>query len=126
MGEADRRFAEAFPGRIAKFTDGRREILIRWVPNPTRKLHPASDCFRGMGYRIEPKPVVEDLRGRRWGSFEATRGGERIQVAERIYDSAGNGWTDVSAWYWSAILGRSSGPYWAITMMEKLEVPAEG
>jgi len=118
--EVDRRFTESFPGRIGKFTDGRREILIRWVPGATRKLHPASDCFRGMGYRVEPRPVMADALGRRWGSFAAARGGERAVVFERIYGGEGNQWSDVSAWYWSALLGRTSGPYWAVTLIERM------
>ncbi|MCI0665355.1 MAG: hypothetical protein L0220_30200 [Acidobacteria bacterium] len=27
-------------------------------------------------------------------------------------------WTDVSSWYWSAMLGRSCGPWWVVTIAE--------
>src|ERR1051325_11477965 len=50
LNEMETSFASDFPGRIARFTDGNREIIIRWVTEPTRKLHPSSDCFQGLGY----------------------------------------------------------------------------
>jgi hypothetical protein len=40
-------FTQDFPGRVGRFSDGQREIIIRWVGAPTRRLHPAADCFRG-------------------------------------------------------------------------------
>jgi hypothetical protein len=46
----EERFAADFPGRIARFSDGHREIIIRWVARETRALHSASDCFKGLGY----------------------------------------------------------------------------
>jgi hypothetical protein len=115
LGPIEQRFAADFPGRIGRFSDGEREIVIRWVSQETRKLHPASDCFRGSGYSIAPRPLVVDSAGARWGSFIASRGERRLQVNERIYDGAGNQWTDVSAWFWSATMGTSRGPWWAVT-----------
>jgi hypothetical protein len=35
-------------GRIAHFTDGEREAVLRRVTKATRKLHPASDCIAGV------------------------------------------------------------------------------
>ena len=112
----EQRFAEGFPGRVARFSDGRREIVFRWIASETRKLHPAADCFRGSGYTITPQPIDVDLDGARWGSFVAERGGQRIKVRERIYDTAGNNWTDVSSWYWAALRARSQRPWWAVTV----------
>src|SRR5262245_51879697 len=82
------RFAADFPGRVARFSDGRREMIIRWVERETRALHPASDCFKGLGYSIRPLSVRVDQSGRRWGGFEARRGDEALRIHERIYDSA--------------------------------------
>ena len=48
--EREGRFEQDFPGRIARFTDGRREIIVRWITQESRTLHPAADCFRGLGY----------------------------------------------------------------------------
>jgi hypothetical protein len=124
-GARERRFAADFPGRIGRFSDGERELVIRWVSLETRKLHPASDCFRGIGYSIAPRPLAVDADSARWGKFVATRGKERLEVRERIYDARGNQWTDVSAWYWAAITGKSQGPWWAITIASSLaENPA--
>src|SRR5687767_9154127 len=44
-------FTKNFPGQVGKFTDGRRELIFRWVTKGTRQLHSSSDCFRGAGYR---------------------------------------------------------------------------
>lgn len=115
LGPIEQRFAADFPGRIGRFSDGEQEIVIRWMSRETRKLHPASDCFRGSGYSIAPQPLAIDSTGVRWGSFVASRGERRLQVNERIYDGLGNQWTDVSAWYWSAATGTSRGPWWAVT-----------
>ncbi|MCI0530252.1 MAG: hypothetical protein L0Y56_22640 [Nitrospira sp.] len=118
LSEREKRFDTGFPGRIAKFTDGTREFVIRWVTQETRKLHPSSDCFKGLSYFIQPMPVRVDTNQNRWGCFEAIRGTEKFHVCERIYDGAGNTWTDVSTWYWAAFLGKTHGPWWAITVAE--------
>ena len=62
-------FVRDFPGRVGRFSDGRREIIIRWVGAPTRRLHPAADCFRGLGYSMTPMPVRQDATGSRDGLF---------------------------------------------------------
>ena len=118
LTELEERFATDFPGKIGRFTDGRREIVIRWVTEATRKLHPASDCFQGIGYSVKPLAMHRDKYGSLWSSFAATKGDERLRVYERIHDHSGRTWTDVSAWYWSA-LRTDSGSWWAITVAEK-------
>lgn len=110
------RFAESFPGRVARFSDGKHEFVMRWVSSETRKLHPAADCFRGSGYAITPQPIVVDANGARWGSFLAVRGKDRISVRERIHDAAGNSWTDVSSWYWAALRNQTQRPWWVVTI----------
>ncbi len=119
LSEREQRFSSDFPGRIARFTDGEREVIFRWVTEATRKLHPASDCFVGIGYHVQPLPLQIDEAGARWGSFNAIRGGEKLRVYERIYTDTGNGWTDVSAWYWAAVSDETAGPWWAATVAEK-------
>lgn len=109
-------FYRDFPGKVARFSDGQRELIIRWVTAPTRKLHPAADCFKGIGYHITPEPVLIDEQAQRWGSFIASKDTSRLQVQERVYDQAGNSWTDISAWYWAATLGDSTGPWWVVTI----------
>lgn len=116
LGAVEKRFAEDFPGRIGRFSDGQREIVIRWVSIETRKLHPSGDCFRGSGYTVSSQPLYYGSDGSQWGTFVASRGAERLLVNERVYDGHGNQWTDVSAWYWAATTGRSLGPWWAVTV----------
>jgi hypothetical protein len=65
--------------------------------------------------------LTRDSRGVLWGSFVAIKGREILRVRERAYDSAGNGWTGVSEWYWAAFLGRTAGPWWAVTVVEREE-----
>ncbi|MES2300217.1 MAG: hypothetical protein V4582_24500 [Pseudomonadota bacterium] len=115
LSPVELRFQENFPGQLARFSDGRREIILRWITEPSRKLHASGDCFKANGYAISPLPVV--LSGaQRWSAFSATRAGQTLQVSEIIVDQAGGQWSDVSAWYWAAQLGKSHGPWWAVTV----------
>ena len=123
LSEREVRFGGDFPGRLARFTDGRREVIIRFVTGATRKLHPASDCFAGIGYRVRPMPLKVDEAGARWGGFTAERGVEKFLVYERIYAEAGGSWEDVSAWYWAAVGGNGLGPWWAVTVAERQAGP---
>lgn len=120
LTELEKGFASGFPGQINRFTDGEREIVVRWVTEATRQLHPSSDCFQGLGYVVKPLALRRDENGSLWSSFEATKGNERLLVYERIYSESGQSWTDVSAWYWSA-LAQGRGSWWAITVAEKQE-----
>ncbi len=114
----EKSFASGFPGRVATFTDGSRRIIMRWVTKPTRKLHPASRCFKGIGYDVRPLPIRINNQGRHWSCFEAKKNGRHLLICERISDNSGNAWTDVSAWYWSALLNETRGSWWAFTVVE--------
>jgi hypothetical protein len=115
LGAIEQRFARRFPGAIARFTDGERVFIVRHVTHPTRQLHPAEDCFRALGFTIaRPRPAVDD-QGLRWSCFAAAAGDRRLRVCERIHDSAGGEWTDVSAWFWASQYG--GGPWRAITVV---------
>ena len=118
LTQREQYFLTDFPGQIGRFTDGKREIIIRRVTEATRKLHPAADCFRAIGYSITPLPLRVDADGRRWSSFVAVKGDESLNVYERIEDNAGLEWTDVSAWYWS-VWGQEKGEWWAWTIAER-------
>lgn len=115
LSAVERRFAAQFPGQIGRFTDGERTVIVRVAQEPTRLLHPASDCFRGLGYRVDAPHVVEDGGGIAWSCFVAQKDGKVQRVCERIYDIGGKAWTDVSSWYWAALLGRTQGPWIAVT-----------
>ena len=77
----------------------------------TRALHPAADCFRGLGYRIADARLQFDRRSRLWRCFAAERGDERVRVCERIVDAQGESFVDASSWFWAATLGRSKSYY---------------
>ena len=119
LSDLEKRFANDFPGRIGRFTDGNREIIIRWVTEGTRKLHPSSDCFQGLGYTVTPLAAHRDAGGTLWASFAATKGTNRLRVYEQINNASGETWTDVSSWYWSALRREENGPWWAFTVAEK-------
>ncbi|QJP11908.1 hypothetical protein G4G71_02770 [Pseudomonas multiresinivorans] len=121
LSPVEQRFAEDFPGRLGRFTDGQRSIVLRQVLRPTRKLHPAEDCFRAVGYRVEQTQLrkrvgAEGLQR----CFVVTRDGVKLQVCDYIQDAAGQSFSDTSAWYWSALSGRSTGPWLAVTLASSL------
>ncbi len=121
LSAVEQRFASAFPGAIGRFSDGERLLVLRDVQRPTRMLHPATDCYRGLGYAIADARLERDGRRRLWRCFEARRGGQRLRVCERIEDAAGLAFTDTSAWFWAAALGRSTGPWQAVTTVVEVD-----
>jgi hypothetical protein len=120
LSAVEQRFSAQFPGRVARLTDGESVLVWRDVNRPTRMLHPAADCYRALGYRIEHAGLEHDARSRLWRCSVAVRGGQRLRVCERIEDAAGGSFTDASSWYWAALLGRSTGPWSAITVTREL------
>lgn len=121
LSAVEHRFAQRFPGAIARFSDGERVLVLREVDAPTRMLHPAADCFRGLGYRVANTRLEHDAQGRLWRAFGSVApDGVRLRVRERIEAADGSAFTDASAWFWAASLGSSSGPWRAITVVESL------
>ena len=198
LSAVEQRFADRFPGSIARLTDGRQIVVLREVAQPTRMLHPAADCFRALGYRIEGERLelaaganaptaappaqpahhndtaapllqtvalrvtnllspgnVGDALGDAGGAtphapsgavqpaapgdgqvlaatrpvtsapnvqrcFTARKGDVALRVCEQIEDAHGQRFADTSAWYWAAALGRSTGPWRAVTVTQPL------
>lgn len=120
LSAVEQRFASHFPGRITRLTDGEQLLVLRDVSSPTRMLHPAADCYRGLGYHIEQARLERDAEALLWRCFIAERGGVKTRVCERIVDANGGSFTDTSSWYWAAQLGRSRGPWLAITTARPL------
>jgi exosortase/archaeosortase family protein len=118
LQDYERRYAAEFPGRLARFTDDNRQIMFQWLPTHSRSVHSAADCLRNVGYRVRHGPVLIDRQSTRWSSATATRDGVTVRVRERIESAAGQHWQDVSAWYWDAILDRTTGPYWVVIVTE--------
>jgi hypothetical protein len=122
LSEVEQRFADRFPGAIARLTDGRQTLVMREVNAPTRMLHPAADCYRALGYRIEQTRLERDAQARLWRCFVTEGpGAQKLRVCERIVDAEGTAFTDTSDWYWAAASGRSHGPWQAVTLARPTE-----
>lgn len=116
----DRFLARQFPGQVARFSDGRRQIVLRRVSAATRTLHPASDCFRAIGYTVTPAPMRLAPDGQPASCFTASRDGRTLTACEQVRDvNSGESWPDISSWYWSALLGASPGPWTAALTVEQ-------
>lgn len=117
---AEQRFGASFPGKVAQFTTTRHRLVLRQVTAGTRLLHSSADCFRGLGYEVEPAPAVHDAVGRTWSAFTARRPGHTLHVREQIAACASTAsWSDVSAWYWAALLHPATGPWLATTVIDE-------
>jgi hypothetical protein len=125
LGERDQRFSQDFPGRIGLFTDGARQIVLRFTTRATRRLHPASDCLRAVGYAILPLPARRTADGGTWSCFSARRATSALVVCEQIGDARGATWPEPSSWYWPALTGRSAGPWWSTTVFERAPGPLD-
>lgn len=112
------RYSELFPGRIASFKNGDRSLILREVDRPTRMLHSAKDCYQAMGYQVKSMPIVKKMDGTFWSRSSAERGGDSVVIRERIISMDGQSWTDVSSWYWSAVMGKSRGAWYSITEVD--------
>jgi exosortase/archaeosortase family protein len=107
-----------FPGKVAFFRTKTQRLVLRWIGQSTRKLHPAEHCYRANGYRVDHARQCVRAGGVRFGCFLAAKGNRRVQVSERIYDDRGGNWTDVSSWYWAALVGQTKGPWHSVTLAE--------
>lgn len=121
MSDWELKFAQNFPGRIAKFSDGNDQILMRWIKHETRQLHSLKDCLRGAGYAVSEQGLALRSGGERWASFAAAKPGSVLAVRERITDSKGGSWTDVSEWYWAALTGKTRGPWLSVSVIEETQ-----
>lgn len=125
LTEQEKSFADTFPGEIAVFRTAEgpfsKRLILRHVERATRKLHSSADCLRAAGCSLEEKPEETFANGERWSIWCATAPeGGRFRVRERLHEAAHSEhqWTDVTNWFWSAALGRSKGPWWAVTVIE--------
>lgn len=109
-----------FPGMISSHARGGDRVVLRRVVKATRILHPARDCLRGAGFEISPACTLRYPDGSEWTRFTATRHGVRWIVHERIVsEQDGSTWTDVPAWYWSALAYPLNGPWRAETVISR-------
>ncbi|MBT0570483.1 hypothetical protein KIK84_09090 [Curvibacter sp. CHRR-16] len=120
LSDVEQRFAQHFPGTVTRLTTGSQVLVLRTVGKPTRMLHPATDCYRALGYRIHSEQLERQAAEQLWRCFVAERAGRQVRVCERIEDAQGHGYTDASAWYWASIVGQSTGPWLAYTVATPL------
>ena len=118
LSERDAAFARDFPGHIGRFHDGQHAIIIRYLTEPTRRLHPASDCLRGVGYSITALPARRTSSGVVTSCLKAERQGQTLTVCESVRSTRGDHWPDVSSWYWAALVQGASGPWWSFVVAE--------
>jgi len=114
-------FNTSFPGRIARFEDGTRVIIWRWITQPTHRVHSAMNCLHSSGWHVTPQPMHHDAAGGTWSCFLAERRDVRLRVREQCTDSSGGIWPDVPAWFWAAWMGHSTGPWQVVTVAERVQ-----
>jgi exosortase/archaeosortase family protein len=116
----ERVFAKSFPGTISSHRWGDHQVILRRVTTATRRLHPSRDCLRAGGFETTDSVTVQCSDGSEWSKFSATRDGERLIVHERIVsEQDGACWTDVPAWFWSAMRHPLNGPWRAETVISR-------
>lgn len=113
-------FAGSFPGAIANFQCGDRQIILRRVDQATRKLHNSATCLRAAGFHPAPGSI-EIHHGTEWTVYNANRGDQTLHVREQIRSSRHPDatWTDVSRWFWHASFHPDHGPWVAITVLQE-------
>ena len=118
LSAVETEYARDFPGEIARFEQGERVVVMHWVARATRRFHFSRICLQGVGWKIEPAPILVAEDGRKWGVSLARKDGQVLRVRQRIEDADGNSWVDDSAWYWATLLGETRGPWTAWTVAE--------
>ena len=116
--EAEKAFSSGFPGTLSSHRWGDGQVILRRVGVATRRLHASRDCLRAAGFTATEAITVDLRDGSRWARFRAAKGDLRLTVHERIASEGdGSTWTDVSAWYWSALGRPLNGPWRAETVI---------
>lgn len=113
-------FAASFPGAIAHFRCGDRQVIFRKVTRATRRLHSSATCLKAAGYKVQS--VTADIhRGQAWASYGASRGGTTLQVREQVRSASDprRTWTEVSHWFWHATFHPDDGPWIAVTVLHQ-------
>lgn len=119
LSKIESQFSNEMPGGIAKFTDGEKIYILRYVTRVTRKLHPISDCFKSSGFTIKGSQKIVLKEGKYYSTFNAVRDKESLFVMETFWDLNGKSWSDVSAWYWENY-SESKGPWYSSVIINKI------
>lgn len=119
LTERERAFAEGFPGKIGRYSsvDG-KVVILRETDRATHRVHSAATCLAASGWSVEPLSMAR-LDSGEWSRFRAEKGGETLVVREQIRAADGSTLPDVPSWFWSALLGRTKGPWLVATVVER-------
>ena len=121
LTEREEYFLRQFPGSLARFVCGEREVILRQVNRASRKLHPSTHCFRASGFSVgKPERRRHNQTGF-WLSYRISKEGKSYQVREQVYSVDGvQNWAEVESWYWDAFWDRAGeGPWRAVTVIEE-------
>lgn len=117
MGDREKAFAAGFPGPVALFDDGERQILLRYTERPTALIRPMEECL-GETYEVQRMGTSEDSGGHRWRTVIAAAKLEKWLVREQIVSHTGESWVYGRLWFWAALLGFTQGPWWSVVTFE--------
>ncbi len=118
LSQLEQRVFTQFPGQVKRFQVEHAQLIIRQVYKATRKLHPASDCYRALGYTISKHRRFQDGSGRNWSQFDAIRNDVRLSVRELVVAKDGTHWPDIGYWYWQALWRSDTGPWTSYLVAE--------
>lgn len=110
LTQTEQVFSETFPGKLAVFSTGPEKLIYRWVTRPTRQLHSSADCLKASGFKIEKD---------RGGKFLAVSPEGYWYIVEESVSSieSEDTWSEISQWYWQAVMKRTEGPWMAVTVI---------
>lgn len=126
MTDGEAAFYDDFPGATGYFNIDDRpgeSVFLRYVEQPTRKLHAAEGCYRASGYQIEysdnVQVRVEELSEEplQWSQFSIREGDCLFWVRQVTLSlTTGASYPDVPAWYWQTMFSsRDPGPWLSVT-----------
>src|SRR5690606_26721067 len=82
--ESDTTFLKAFPGAVKIFRCGDDILIVRYIAQPTRKLHASVECFRAAGWSVSRQGLAQCKDGTVWARADVYRNGRHFQLEERI------------------------------------------
>lgn len=106
--------------RHARFSDGRRMLLLRWADTDVGGFHLSDACFRAYGYTLGPFQHGTREDGRPERCFVATRETERLEVCEHIRDATGRSFGSTEEWRREHLLRRAEPPFWGVSVVTPL------
>lgn len=116
LTEREAAFSVDFPGKIARFRAGGNVVIMRHATRATHRVHSAATCLAASGWTVEPLPLERRDSGG-WSRFRAVKDGEVLLVREQIRSADGASIADVPGWFWSALLGRTQGPWLVVSVI---------